>query len=430
VADPNAIRSEMILKDIYARHGIDPSLPIEEQIRAVEDSAAGRGMLPSAWSNPEERAQARAAYAAKGKTDAEKQARWDESVYLLDPDTYQYQQNAGRDIDFLTAMDEASRRDPNAARSSAAVGAAGGIPAAPRTPSSGVAGALEYWDSSNGSPLYRESVLGSNYQSQDGVLQGLLNATTNPDVPSGNYLNFSELLPDWVRMRGSGEANSAGEAYEGAQSKRLATNRYRLSSPSPVLDLPSGTDAASKADRIVELQGLVKSAGIPESDQRWARWTKQNLGKSFVPPGFVTDTLDYATSWLDPTAVVPVGGAAVGAAKTMAKGARIAGQGWVRPVLSGLLKNRLHDFKWDMGIEQGIGHGAVGALGGNAERSMPQYLFGNWDPEQKSEEEVQASRDARTRLYDQLKGDNRVSRADGEAYKTLNLRVPASYPSR
>ena len=421
MADPNAIRSEMILKDIYARHGIDPSLPIEEQIRAVEDSAAGRGMLPSAWSNPEERAQARAAYAAKGKTDAEKQARWDESVYLLDPDTYQYQQNAGRDIDFLTAMDEASRRDPNAARSSAAVGAAGGIPAAPRTPSSGVAGALEYWDSSNSSPLYRESVLGSNYQSQDGVLQGLLNATTNPDVPSGNYLNFSELLPDWVRMRGSGEANSAGEAYEGAQSKRLATNRYRLSSPSPVLDLPSGTDAASKADRIVELQGLVKSAGIPESDQRWARWTKQNLGKSFVPPGFVTDTLDYATSWLDPTAVVPVGGAAVGAVR--------AGKGGVKSVL-GALRPHLSNFASDMGVEQGIGHGAVGALGGNADRSMSQYLLGTTTPEQKSEEDVQASRDARTRLYDQLKGDNRVSRADGEAYKTLNLRVPASYPSR
>lgn len=440
MADANELRAQMILKDIYARHNLDPSLPIEKQVEAIQESAAGRGMLPSAWSNPEERAQARAAYAAKGKTDAEKQARWDESVYLLDPDTYQYQQNAGRDIDFILAMHDAPNR-ANEARTAAAVGAAGGTSASAYTPASATADALNYWDSSNGSPLYRQSMLSSDYQSQGGVLQGLLNATTNPDTATGNYLNFSELIPDWVRMRGSGEANSAGSAYEGAQANRLSKNRYRLTSPSPVLDLPSGADAPTKADRIVALQGLVKSAGIPEADQRWARWTKQNLGKSFVPPGFVTDTVDNAISWLDPTAAVPAAKAASAtakaastAARAVSTGAKIAGNGWVRPVLSGLVSKRptefLNDFKWDMGLEQGIGHTAGGALGGKPGRTDAQYWMGNWNPEQKSEEDVLASQEARARLYEQLKDDDRVSRADGRAYKSLNLRVPVSYPGK
>ncbi len=416
MADPNELRAKMILKDIYARHGIDPSMPLEEQLNAVQMSAMMGGNVQSAWSNPEERARARAEYAAKGRTDQEKEQRWQQSAHLLDPDTYQYQQNAGRDIDFLLAMDQASRRDPDAARGAAAVGAAGGTSAYAQTPQSGVAEALAYWDSSNNSPLFRESLTTSNYQSQSPLLMGLLNATTNPDVPAGNYMNFSEVIPDWVRMWGSGETGSSGEAYEAAQAKRMATNRYRLSSPSPVLDLPDGADVVAKDNRIRELRDLTQKADIPSASQRWARTA------GVVPPGWLTDSLDFATSWLDPTAVIPVGGVAAGAAKAGVKGS-------VKPLLAGL-SSGLSNFASDMGVEQAIGHGIGGVTGGRPERSWKEWALGDWSPSQKSEEEVAASRQARTQLYDQLKDDDRVSRADSEAYKGLGLRVHVPYSYR
>lgn len=424
MADSNELRAKMILKDIYARHGIDPAMPLEEQLNAVQMSAAMQGNTQSAWSNPEERARARAEYAAKGRNDREKEQRWQESAYLLDPDTYQYQQNAGRDIDFLLAMDQASRRDPDAARSAAAVGAAGGTSAYAQTPQSGVAEALAYWDSSNNSPLFRESLTTSNYQSQSPLLMGLLNATTNPDVPAGNYMNFSEVIPDWLRMWGSGEAGSSGEAYEAAQAKRMATNRYRLSSPSPVLDLPDGADVVAKDNRIRELRELTQKADIPTASQRWARTA------GFVPPGWLTDSLDFATSWLDPTAAIPIGGIAGGAAKVGMKGAKVAGSGWVRPLLANLAKGGVSGAASDMGVEQAIGHGIGGVTGGRPERSWKEWAIGDLSPNQKSEEEVAASRQARTQLYDQLKDDDRVSRADEEAYKGLGLRVHVQYPYR
>jgi hypothetical protein len=415
----------MILKDIYARHGIDPSLPVEQQSAAIEESAARRGMLPSGWANPEERAQARAAYAAKGKTDREKEDRWGKSAYLLDPDTYQYQQNAGRDIDFLKAM-HAAHETEDSAQTMAASGGGAAMPGAKERRSFGIRDAVNYWDKSNFQPNFRNGMADPNYQSQSGLLMGLLNGTTNPDTPTGNYLNFSEVLPDRVRMGGSGEAGTGEEAWQAANAKRMATNRYRLASPSPVLDLPGGADPVEKANRIAELQGLTQSAGIPSADQRWARWTKQNTGQSFVPPGVVTDTLDFATSYLDPTALIPIGGAAAGAAGVVAKGAKGAG-----PLLAGLAKTRVKDAAFDMGTELGVGHGISGAVGGNPSRSWSQYLAGDWNaPAQKSEEDVAASRQARTQLYGKLKDDDRVSTADSEAYKGLGLRVHVPYPYR
>ena len=434
MADAKDVRAQMILKDIYARHKLDPSQPLDAQIEAIKTGMLEREtpLAPGMWANREERAQARGAYAAKGKTDREKQERWEQSAYLLDPHTYQYQQNAGRDIDFLRAMHQANNTPQVDTAASRAARAAGGTFGNVPTRDTYRDEALNYWDKSNFQPTSRNGMADPNYQSQSGLLMGLLNGTTNPDTTTGNYFEASEVIPNRVRMGGSGEADTGEEAWQAAQAKRLANNRYRPNSMHPIGDLPSSASGVDRAIRLSELQELVGKADVPSTDQRWARWTKQNLGKSFVPPGFVNDTLDFATSWLDPTAVVPVGGLAAGAVGTVAKGAKVAGGGWVRPLLTNLVKSRGVEAAKDMGLEQGVGHTLANVAGGAPQRSPQQYLFGNWskDAPQKSEEDVQASRNARTQLYDKLRNDDGVSRADNEAYNGLGLRVHVPYPYR
>lgn len=435
------LRAKMILKDIYARNPtINPDMPIDDQIRRLMLNARLAGMAPegSGWASPEQRAQARAEYAAKGKTDREKQQRWEDSIYLMDPDTYKYMQGAGRDIEFLSAMAdwrERAANRPSGASTSPVVNtdpdglsawsAASGVDHA--YTDSIMRNAVAFWDRSNNNPLYRDSFYSPNYHGQRNWPGAVQNFTTNPDLPSGNYLNFSEVVPDRIRLGGSGEAATGEEAMEGAMSKRYALNRYRINSPSPVLDFPADANptAAEKANRIRELRGLTRVADVPEADQRWARWTEQKFGTPFVPAGWLTDTLDFGASFFDPSAAIPVGQTAGGAARIATKGAKIAGSGWAKPLLSGLLRNRVDDFGLDYGMEMGAGHGLGGSLGGKPGRSWDQWMFGSrGTPAQKAEQEVQESRDARRQLYDQLKDDDRVSRADEEAYKGLRLYVP------
>ena len=85
MADAKDVRAQMILKDIYARHKLDPSQPLDAQIEAIKTGMLEREtpLAPGMWANREERAQARGAYAAKGKTDREKQERWEQSGATL-----------------------------------------------------------------------------------------------------------------------------------------------------------------------------------------------------------------------------------------------------------------------------------------------------------------------------------------------------------
>lgn len=426
MADPNDIRTKMILKDIYARNKLHPSMPLDKAVNAIGFAAKMRGDAASAWANPEERARAREEYAAKGKTPQEVHQRWEKSAYLLDPASYQYQQSAGRDLDFLMAHHESQNiaPDPNAGMS---MGGGASMPSVEDRRRAAVSNALAYWDESNFEPLYRDSWVNPNYGSEGSFVRGLQNATENPDVPVGNYMNFSEVVPDRIRLGGSGEASTGQEAWEGAQGKRMALNRYRLSSPSPVLDLPDGATQAQREARLRELQGLTQKAAVPAADQRWARWTQDTFGKSFVPPGIVTDSLDFLTSAADPTMLIPAGGAAAGLAQVAGKGARVAGKGWVKPLLANLTKSVGMNTAGDQAVEQGVGHGISGAVGGAPGRTMNQYLFGTWnDPAKKSDQEVDESRRARSQLYETLKDDDRVSTADAAAYDRLKKagRVP------
>lgn len=415
MADPNELRAQMILKDIYARHGISPDMPLEQQVAAIEEGMAEKGYGQAGWSNPEEKAQARLAYAQKGKTDQERRDRWDKSAYLLDPHSYQYQQGGGRDIDFLTAMHKASFLD-DGQRASAARAAGGGFS---HTPTRGSARdeALAFWDKSNFQPVYRDSSFTPNYQSESGFLMGLLDATTNPDLTTGQYLQASEVVPN--RLRFSGEASTADEAYEGARAIQMANNRFRPTSKAPVLDLPTGSDFATKAERLSQLQEELAKASMPSPDQRWAKWTKDTFGRSFVPPGFVVDGIDFLTSAADPTALIPAGGAAIGAARVGTKGASVAGKGWVRPLLSNLAKSSGKEFGKDSAVEQGIGH----TLSAGGDRTPSQYWLGDWSGNgaQRTPEQIQEARDARSRLYESLIDDDSISTANKKAYGELGV---------
>lgn len=425
MADPNEVRAQMILKDIYARHGINASMPFDDQIIAIENASAMKNQVPAGWSNPEEKAQARAAYAAKGKTPAEKQARWDKSQYLLDPESYEWQQGGGRDIDFLRAMDKA-RQVGSSKQSVADIAAsgwtggdleAGGRFNAP-DPNSIRDEALRWWDKSNFQPTYRDNVATANYQSEDGVLQGLLQGTTNAGNASGNYMTASETIPNRARM--SGETETGQEAWEAAQATRLHNNRYGLNFKSPTLDLPSGSDWLAKADRIAQLKREIDAAAIPPTADRWKKWTKDNVGVEFAPPGFITDTLDFATSMLDPTVLIPLGGTAAGAGKVAAKSARLAGTGWGGPLLKNLTTNSVREFGKDAAIEQGFGHGVSAASGA---RTPQQWLLPDFTPSTNTPAKRSQAEAARSEIYERLKDDESVSRAEQQAYDSLGLRV-------
>lgn len=426
------------IKDVYRRHRIKTSVPLEEAIRHIQSRAAmaqsigvDAGEL-SGWANPEERAAAREKYAREGKTPDQVQKRWDESIYLLDPRTYQHMQRFGRDLDFLGSVKDqaasteargaAARESQSLTPEQRAVRAWGGSPKndADYVASQQQADALGFYDRSKGNPLSRASVGQANYQRFGGVRGGLSNATVNPDVPLGNYMTFSETVPNYLRMQGSGETETSEESWERAQATRLASNRYRLVSPSPILDLPAGSDQQAIAKRIAELQKQVADASVPTADERWQRTT------GWTPPGVVGDTLDSFISWADPTALIPAtkaAGALTTSARAAAKGAGIAGRGWIKPIVQKSLAPSLSDLKWDAGIEQAVGHPLMGAFGGMAGRSWSHYGMGGGKPGEdfpfKTPEKVANARQAGQQLHERLKDDDGVSTADNEAYNRL-----------
>lgn len=426
------------IKDIYRKHGIKTSVPLEEAVQHIQSRAQMAQSLgvdagiSSGWANPEERAAAREKYAREGKTPGEVQKRWEESIYLLDPRTYQHMQRFGRDLDFLGSVqqhveegaDKAAvpkgqwdqQADPTGIGDWKQIAKGYEAGAAQQAQQA----ATDLYERSKGNPLYRSSVGQANYQRYGGMLGGLSNATSNPDVPLGNYMTFSETVPNYLRMQGSGETDTSGESWERAQAARLATNRYRLASPSPIADMPAGASSQDIGRRIAELTKEVAASGVPSSDERWQRTT------GWTPPGFVGDTLDGFISWADPTSLIPATkgvGALATSARAAAKGAGIAGRGWIKPIVQKAVSPSLSDLKWDAGIEQAVGHPLLGAAGGMTGRSWSQYGMGGGKPGEdfpyKTDEQVAEARQSGQAIYERLKDDDGVSRADDEAYNRL-----------
>lgn len=408
--DDDALRADFIRKDIYARHSIPPDVPLDQAIEMIEMHAGETGNGPSAWANPEERAKAREEYARKGKDPLDVERRWRESAYLLDPQTAQYQQHFARDADFLEGLqgsnkaralrDQNYESDQQGVRAAAAAGGTGMPPPSPYHDP--LKETLKFWDSSNNSQLHRKGTFQGTYANTGGVQGGTVNAMTNPDEPVGNYLTFSEVVPDTLRM-GMSESKNAGEAYRAAQSRRLAGNRYRAYSPAPILDLPEGASAEDRAKRLRELRQLVDKAALPNAEQRWAKWSKETFGSPVVPPGIVSDGLDFVYSQFDPSALLIGAGAARNAAKHGMKAAA-----------ADLARNTIADQKF----EQMAGHGIAGAMGGQPGRTWGQYIMPHTAEAQSRQESAEA-RNAREMLHRTLKDDAGVSTADNSAYDRL-----------
>lgn len=425
LANTQAERAQAIRDEIYQRHGIPSGTSPEEAVkyinqRAALDQQAGKDYAePSAWANPEERAKARAAYAAEmnglvPRSPQEVRQRWDESIYLMDPRTYQYMQRYGRDLDFLS--DEAQWNEKREQ----------GRSGPGRQANQGnwdARAAIQHYDDSKDLRLYRRGMgtmvpgTESGYQRFGGVGGAMLDNTSNPDLTLGTYMTASSVFPNFLRMQGSGEADTTRDSYERAQATRLAQNRYRMQSPAPVLDLPAGASQQDIAKRIRELQQEVMDAQVPMADERWQR----TLG--FTPPGWITDAGDFLLDMFDPTALIP----AVRALKTTSNAAkatsmanRIAGAGWQKPYVRQAVASLGRDQVADAGGEMATGSAINASIGGTPGRSGLQWALGV-DPQHvmKSAAQVQQGQRASDALYSRLSQEQGVSSAQREAYKSL-----------
>lgn len=412
------------MAEIYSRHGIksdvDPVAAAEQIEKAASAARAGQ----SAWVNPEERAAAREAYARQGKTSAEVKQRWADSIYLMDPRTQEYMQKYGRDADFLQSSAKWKPHEPPKFY-------AGMSPSGPANIAAHIENqSLDFYNrSKDGTPLYRTGVANANYERFGGLGGSVMDATSNPDLASGEYMQASEVLPNHLRMQGSGESKSENESWRAARAQQLAAGRYRMSSPAPILDLPAGATPQQIANRIREMQLELQSASVPMAEERWQRTT------GWTPPGYLADAGDFGISMIDPTILIPAtkgAGALTKAANVAAKGARLSGSGWIAPMVRKIAAPVVKDAANDMMVEQGVGAGLMGAIGGNPGRSNAQFWQGGGKPgvdfAYKSGgytkgvgplSDVEIARWKRDQIYDRLKDDDGVSRADTEAYNRM-----------
>jgi hypothetical protein len=279
VQGADAVRHRNIVRDIYARHRLPPGLPLDKAAADIQWQGELFGQAPAggtpAWNNAQERAEARREYAARGQNWGEKQRLWDESKYLLPKDAQPYYQNYARDIDFLRDVTGAGRRaggdmegltgDERLRLAGASMAAADGTDVTLGDSPKYLAGqnllaALNYWDASNNSPLYRRDWNTGTYSRHGGVGNAVMNATTNPDTLAGRAFEFAEAgIPDRIR-HALGGAESAGEA---AQANYRLRAEHRPHLPVQILGIQSGADAQQKDSAIRRLIEQVSAAEPP-----------------------------------------------------------------------------------------------------------------------------------------------------------------------
>jgi len=402
---PDQLRADGIRRDIYSRHGIPDTASLAEAAAMIAERADKSGAGQSAWANPEERAAAREQYALVGKTPEERQKRWDESIYLVDPSTDQFQQGYTRDQQFLQEMATAGQTQPTPPTFWDVLKNGG---ATPDSRNIAREQALSQWDQSNNNPLYRDNWRSSGWDSQDHEAGGFANAVTNPDTTSGYAMKAMDVPLEFLAMQGSGESKSTGESLRNSLGSRSFSSRYRLNTPAPILDLPTTATPQERAARMKELQELARTGAIPESGERWQR----TMG--FTPAPIIRDMGDTVMASVDPTMLLP----AVGAAKTLGKAAMVAGKGWIKPAAASVARG----IAGDQMMEQATTGGILGSLGGNTPtRTWGEYFDPTPEPAAlKSDAEVEAARAARDQMYALGKNNyDGVSTADAEAYKRL-----------
>lgn len=387
---PDVIRADHIVRDIYNRHGIEPGTPLEDAQEMILMHAQSQGLLDEnrqpthAWANPEEAAAAQEEYAARGKTPDEVQQRWDESVYLLPPQGFDYHQNYGRDASFLEGLTNAKH-------------------ATAKVPT-----ALAAWDASNNEPLFRKNWRQGTYASMGGLGNAAANAIHNPDLASGQLVNMSDVPYNFLAMQGSGEADTTGESFKTAMGEYRRRDQNRIGQPAPILDLPANASPEDRAARLRALQQETSAAAVPTAGERWKRTT------GIVPPPAVRDTGDAVLATLDGTQFIP--------GATLVKGAM---KGAGRAAATGVARDMVTDGLTSAALTAGFGQ--------KPGRTWSQY-FG-FSPEEedavtlKSPEEVEAAQRAREQQYDRTVGNAGVSTARAAAYKRLQEsgKAPISY---
>lgn len=417
-------RADAIRDEIYRRHGIDKNRSLQEAIDRIEmqaklrESLGNTGGSMGEWANPEERGAARAEYAKQGKTPEEAKARLEESIHLLDPESRQYMQRFGRDLDFLKSEAESEQQ-------------AGRL----RTPRRILDGnAIRYYDGSAGSEVARKGTYGDvfsptsgGYQRFGGWGNAAMNVVGNPETGAGGYLTWAEIPANALLTSMGGETQEAdghksdamlpahmrwaaalargfkdSEAWDRARAAHSADANYRPFSPSPVADFPAGSKPSRQdsAARILELQRATASAQPPMVDERWHRTT------GGAPPSVLTQPGDSLIRSIDPSVALTAG--------LGARALATLGRAAVRPLAVSLGNDQLQ--------EQALNAAITAGFGGEFGRSQRQFWLGGGTPgvdfKYKSPEELaQARKDARVLGEAAESASERVSRADAEAYQ-------------
>lgn len=427
--------AEDIRQNIYRRHSIPESVPLDAAIAHIEMRAKARHSLgvnggqQSAWANPEERADAREAYARQGRNPEDVRKRWEESIYLLDPRTYSYMKNFGRDQDFL--------REYNSQLSGK-----GGV----RMTS--LPQAIQHYDETAHQPLSRTNTYNPFMESGGhrrfgGPLAALANGITNPDTTGGYLMEMNETLPNTWRMFGSGELEASrgpdergpieetargalwnlpfagplvgmaataardlmgkNEAWTTANAMRDHAFRYRHSSPHAILDLPAGASPQDIGRRLKELQDEYAAISAPFASERWKRT------EGWTPPGWASDIGDLALSTADASIAIPVTrglGALTKTAKAVYGGARGAeALGALSKAVTPVAAATATDAAQDMTLGTGI----TAVFGGEPGRSSYQFWFGGGDPgtdyQYKTDDELKNAQALRPEVAERLRNE-------------------------
>lgn len=293
-AGDDRIRARAIIRDIYARHGIDANTPLDEAVRLIRQNAQQDGVVPPggmpAWDSPQARAQGRLEYASQGQTFDDAKRRWEESKYLLPPDSREFYQNYARDQDFLgglVASEDRSAGDTSGLSSddwvawlSSFMGDPEGLHSGSRTRDvdlgrANLNRAVRYWDASNASPLYRKGAFEGSYARHGGIGNAALNAMTNPDLTTGSAMEALEAgIPNRIRFAAAGSdgVNDAAQA-----DYRLRTAN-RIAQPVMILD-PNG-GAEPKSSRVERLIDEVKALEPPSIRDSVYRRTGFDIGQA------------------------------------------------------------------------------------------------------------------------------------------------------
>jgi len=408
--EPNELRTQAILRDIYARHGIAEGLSPKDAHQQLLGKHKVLNELSSGFANPAERSAARTAHALKGTDQDDVKRRWEQSQYLMDPVTAAKQKRFGRDADFLATHVDLKTHEmqpPRIDRHEKAVpypsyGQPGGSFASEVAShrAGQVAGALDRWDRSGAGAgnLHRDSWLQPNtYAAQSNAA----NLLKNRDGAVGAaFLANNQAYTGLQSLFGGENKGQHSNAYRDAVGEHAHGHRYRTDNPSqsPVLDLPDGATPRMRDNRLLELQALEASAMQPESPERWQRteyWT---------PPPVISDLSDRTLEAIDFTTPISL----------------LSG-GTFPTILKGLATDHALDHVTTAGVMSALPPDAR-----HVNRSPMEYIFGNGENAViKTREQVEDAQAARQQMYDDSmtrhsQGHQQsVSESDRRAYDAL-----------